>query len=79
MSPERVEESIRDHREMLAALARKDAAAFETALFHHVAGGKGDYQRIFPIGEPEAPRAHRASKGRAAFRAASRRKEVAYG
>jgi hypothetical protein len=78
MSQARVEESIRDHREMLAALAQKDAATFEAALFRHVAGGKGDDQRIFPIGRPDAPRTHPAAKGRGGSRAASRRKEAAH-
>jgi DNA-binding GntR family transcriptional regulator len=78
MSHERVTESIRDHREMLAALAQKDAATFETALFRHVAGGKGDYQRIFPIGGPDAARTHPTPKGRGISGTARRSKEAAH-
>ncbi|MFA5027694.1 MAG: MGMT family protein [Candidatus Methylomirabilota bacterium] len=43
----RIRESRRDHRDMLAALSRKDRTAFEMALFRHVAGGKRDYQEIY--------------------------------
>lgn len=78
MSQERVEESIRDHREMLAALGRKDATGFEAALFRHVAGGKADYQRIFPIGRPEAARVHPVPRGGRTPLAGNRRKEVAH-
>jgi DNA-binding GntR family transcriptional regulator len=44
---DRVRESRQDHHEMLDALSRRDAAAFEAALFRHVAGGKKDYQEIY--------------------------------
>jgi DNA-binding GntR family transcriptional regulator len=47
MDPVRVRESLRDHRDMLAALAARDRPRFETALFRHVAGGKRDYQEIY--------------------------------
>lgn len=77
-SRERVEESIRDHREMLAALARKEGQTFEAALFRHVAGGKGDYQRIFPVGASRDAQGGPGLKGRRPTRAASRRKEVAH-
>ncbi len=78
MSQERVEESIRDHREMLDALVRKETQRFEAALFRHVAGGKGDYQRIFPIGGPSDAQARPGPRGGRAARAATRRKEVAH-
>ncbi len=52
---DRVRESRQDHQEMLAALFRRDAAAFEAALFRHVAGGKKDYQEIYSHQYPEAP------------------------
>lgn len=51
--PSRVQQSIREHRTMLTVLARKDAAAFERAVLTHLAGGKSDYQRIYPIGGSE--------------------------
>jgi DNA-binding GntR family transcriptional regulator len=78
MSQERVEESIRDHREMIAALARKEAATFEAALFRRVAGGKGDYQQIFPIGAPEDARRSPGQNGSGQRRASTRRKEAAH-
>jgi len=78
MSQERVEESIRDHREMLSALSRKDAARFEAVLFRHVEGGKGDYQRVFPIGGAPAPLTRSGPRHTAEVPVARRRKEVAH-
>ncbi len=78
LSPDRVEESIRDHREMLAALSRKDAARFEAALFRHVEGGKGDYQRVFPIGGAPAPLTRSGPRHTAEVQVARRRKEVTH-
>lgn len=49
-SERRVQESVREHRAILAALADGDAAALERVVLAHLAGGKGDYQRIFPVG-----------------------------
>ena len=78
LSPDRVEESLRDHREMLAALSRKDAARFEAALFRHVEGGKGDYQRVFPIGGAPAPLTHSGPRHMGDVPVARRRKEVTH-
>ncbi len=64
---DRVRESRRDHQEMLAALARRDEAAFETALLRHVAGGKKDYHEIYshhyPAVPEEPPPAQRRPRG----------------
>ena len=46
----RVHTSIREHREMLAALARGDGAQFARTVEAHLQGGKTDYQRVFPVG-----------------------------
>lgn len=46
----RVQESIREHREILAALTQRDVLRFERAVLRHLEGGKGDYRRIFPVG-----------------------------
>ncbi len=67
---ERVKESLQDHREMLTALAHKDAAKFQATLFRHVAGGKRDYQEIYshqygqtPAGDSSGPtESRRASR-----------------
>jgi DNA-binding GntR family transcriptional regulator len=47
----RVRQSIHEHREILSALAQKDAARFARVVEEHLLGGKGDYQRIFPVGD----------------------------
>jgi DNA-binding GntR family transcriptional regulator len=44
---DRVQDSRRDHQDMLAALAHGAVAAFEAALLRHVAGGKRDYHEIY--------------------------------
>jgi DNA-binding GntR family transcriptional regulator len=44
---DRVQDSRRDHHDMLAALAHGAVAAFEAALLRHVAGGKRDYEEIY--------------------------------
>jgi DNA-binding GntR family transcriptional regulator len=46
----RVQKSIREHREILSALAQQDASRFERVVEEHLAGGKADYRRIFPVG-----------------------------
>jgi DNA-binding GntR family transcriptional regulator len=46
----RVQESIRGHREILAALAQRNANRFERAVLAHLEAGRGDYRRIFPVG-----------------------------
>lgn len=43
-----VEKSLQDHEDMLAALRRRDAAAFGAVTIRHIETGKGDYKRIFP-------------------------------
>jgi len=47
----RVQASIREHRQIVAALAGRSAVAYERAICTHLEGGKGDYQRIFPVGD----------------------------
>jgi DNA-binding GntR family transcriptional regulator len=49
----RLEESIREHRAILAALTRRDAAGLERAVEEHLHRGKEDYRRILPVGEEE--------------------------
>jgi len=49
LDKKRVRESLRDHKEMLSALARKDLAKFEAATLRHHEAGKRDYQKIFAI------------------------------
>ncbi|MCX5673358.1 MAG: FCD domain-containing protein, partial [Planctomycetota bacterium] len=70
----RVQKSIREHRQILAALARRSTAAYEQALVTHLAGGKGDYQRIYPVGGG-GERAHFKHGVRTARRRAARREE----
>lgn len=77
VSDRRVQESVREHRGILAALARRDAAGLERAILLHLAGGQGDYQRIFPFGEPTAVRPAPAPGGRARRRRARRSTETA--
>ena len=50
MDPGRVQESIREHREILTALGQRVADRFERAVLTHLEAGKGDYRRIFPVG-----------------------------
>jgi DNA-binding GntR family transcriptional regulator len=50
----RVQGSIREHRAILAALARHDAARFGQAIEKHLQHGWGDYRRTFPVGGGEA-------------------------
>jgi hypothetical protein len=45
-----VQESIRGHRAILAALARRDATRLERTVEWQLQRGKGDYRRIFPVG-----------------------------
>jgi DNA-binding GntR family transcriptional regulator len=51
LSASRVQKSIREHRAMLAALARKDATRFVRVVEEHLQGGKEDYQCIYPVGD----------------------------
>ena len=70
----RVQKSIREHRQILAALARRSAAAYALVLEEHLAGGKGDYERIYPVGGDGARK--QANHGvRATRRRATRREE----
>jgi DNA-binding GntR family transcriptional regulator len=78
LNDRRVQESVREHRAILAALARPDAAALERAILLHLAGGKGDYQQIFPVGEPPAARSGPAPRGRGGAYPSGRHKEVAH-
>lgn len=74
LDPARVQKSIREHRQILAALARRSTAAYEQALVTHLAGGKGDYQRIYPVGG-DGERAQSNHDVRTARRRAVRREE----
>jgi hypothetical protein len=71
----RVQKSIREHRQILAALARRSTAAYEQALVTHLAGGKGDYQRIFPVGGDGQTAGRNSSDRGPRTRGAARRKE----
>lgn len=71
----RVQMSIREHRQIVAALARRSAAAYEQAVFTHLTGGKRDYQRIFPVGGERQTTGRNGSDGGPRTRGAARRKE----
>ena len=71
----RVQTSIRGHRQIVAALARRSAAAYEQAVLTHLAGGKGDYQRIFPVGGDGQAAGRNSSDRGPRTRGAARRKE----
>jgi DNA-binding GntR family transcriptional regulator len=71
----RVQKSIREHRQILAALAQRSTAAYEQALVTHLAGGKGDYQRIFPVGGDGQTAGRNSSDRGPRTRGAARRKE----
>jgi DNA-binding GntR family transcriptional regulator len=71
----RVQTSIRGHRQIVAALARRSAAAYEQAVLTHLAGGKGDYQRIFPVGNDGQTVGRNSSDRGPRTRGAARRKE----
>ena len=43
----RIGQSLKDHKEMLSALARKDLTKFEAVTKKHLEAGKRDYQQIF--------------------------------
>ncbi len=51
LDPARVHRSIREHKAILGALARRDAATLWRVVRAHLAAGQGDYRRIFPVGE----------------------------
>ena len=71
----RVQTSIRGHRQIVAALARRSAAAYEQAVLTHLAGGKGDYRRIFPVGGDGETAGRNSSDRGPRTRGATRRKE----
>jgi DNA-binding GntR family transcriptional regulator len=71
----RVQMSIREHRQIVAALARRSASAYEQAVLTHLAGGKGDYQRIFPVGGDGQTVERNGSDRGPRTRGAARRKE----
>ena len=64
-----------EHRRIVAALARRSAAAYEQAIVTHLAGGKGDYQRIFPVGGDGRTAERNSSDRGPRTRGAARRKE----
>ncbi len=70
----RVQESIRGHREILGALTHRDVQRLERVVLKHLEGGRGDYQRIFPVGG-DGETARRSKGGRPPRRRAARRKE----
>jgi DNA-binding GntR family transcriptional regulator len=45
----RVDRSVKEHREMLLALAERDRARFEEAVEKQIDGGRTDYRRIFSV------------------------------
>jgi hypothetical protein len=48
LSAPRIQQSVQEHRTILAALTRRDAVAFERAILAHLAGFKRDYLRMYP-------------------------------
>ena len=70
----RVQKSVREHREILAALAQRNGVRFERAIEEHLQGGKGDYRRIFPMGATVQP-ANRVDGARVRVGGADRHKE----
>jgi DNA-binding GntR family transcriptional regulator len=77
LSVPRVQKSIREHRAMLTALARKDAGRFVRVLEAHLQGGKEDYRCIFPVGKDETQTEH-DREGRPGRRRTGRREEEDY-
>jgi len=70
-----VQGSIREHRAILAALARRDAARFGHAIEKHLQHGWGDYRRTFPVaGDGQTAGRNSSDRGPRTPRAA-RRKE----
>ena len=65
LSPARVQRSIRGHKTILMALVRRDGAALWRVVRAHLAAGREDYRRIFPVGEGvrHAPDVHRPGAG----------------
>jgi DNA-binding GntR family transcriptional regulator len=61
LSPARVQRSIREHKTILMALVRRDRAALWRVVRAHLAAGREDYRRVFPVGEgmDHAPNFHR--------------------
>lgn len=69
-----VQGSIREHRAILAALARRDAARFGQAVEKHLQHGWGDYRRTFPVGS-DAGEVRPTDNARTPRRGAARRAE----
>jgi DNA-binding GntR family transcriptional regulator len=69
-----VQGSIREHRAILAALARRDAARFGQAIEKHLRHGWGDYRRTFPVGSGETT-TQPSDSARTSRRGAARRTE----
>ena len=65
LSPARVQRSIREHKAILTALVQRDRAALWRVVRAHLAAGREDYRRIFPVGESveHAPDFHRPEAG----------------
>ncbi len=59
LSPARIQRSIREHKSILRSLVQRDAATLWRVVRAHLAAGRGDYRRIFPVGEVSGPRADR--------------------
>jgi DNA-binding GntR family transcriptional regulator len=74
----RVQESIREHREILAALTQRDMPRFERAVLRHLEGGKRDYRRIFPVGIERAKGLGKEAARGARSREETRREEGAH-
>lgn len=51
LSAAHVQRSIREHKTILMALVRCDGATLWRVVRGHLATGRGDYRRIFPVGE----------------------------
>jgi DNA-binding GntR family transcriptional regulator len=50
LDKERAEKSVKEHREMLSALAAKDRARYRKVVDSHLEGGKAAYRRILGSG-----------------------------
>jgi DNA-binding GntR family transcriptional regulator len=74
MSASRIQQSVQEHRTILAALARRDAAAFKRAILTHLAGFKRDYLRMYP-GDGDGVRAEQNDRDRPTRRRARPRQD----
>jgi hypothetical protein len=45
----RIQQSIKQHREILSALGQKDQERYEEAVERHMESGKRDFQRLFSV------------------------------